>query len=471
MFSGHLSKWLFVFCSICHPGFGQEDSLVLPSAFFNAVLQNHPLVKQANLNPDLAKQELLMNRGQFDPKLGFSLNRKSFEGKEYYNLYNPEIKIPTWPNIDLKAGLERNTGLAVNSEDKTPKNGLLYIGIQLPIAQGLLTDARRASINQAKIGLKMADAERIKLVNKILLSASKDFWDWIFTMEQLKAARFAFQLSEKRYRAVKDRVLVGDLAPIDTVEAHIFNQDREFFLSQSKIDELNSRLQVSTYLWGNNGEPLDLKASATPQIPSELIKPLSDSTLQQLFTLAKNQHPDIQKINLKLEQLHWDRKLSSEMLKPKLNLNYNWLSAADNPVWAITSFDRSYKFGIDFGMPLFLRKERGRLGLVKTKILQIQLDKNQIIRDIVFEIQSSFNDLKNLENLLKLQANMVSNYQKLREGEVKKFENGESSLFLINSREFKLIEAQVKQALLISKYQKEKAFLYWAAGQNPVSSI
>jgi hypothetical protein len=47
-------------------------------------------------------------------------------------------------------------------------------------------------------------------------------------------------------------------------------------------------------------------------------------------------------------------------------------------------------------------------------------------------------------------------------------ENGESSLLLINSREMKLMEAQVKLINLKAKYAKAKTLLYWSAGNIEV---
>jgi outer membrane protein TolC len=65
-----------------------------------------------------------------------------------------------------------------------------------------------------------------------------------------------------------------------------------------------------------------------------------------------------------------------------------------------------------------------------------------------------------------MQQDMVNNYEQLRNGEIQKFEAGESSIFLINSRESKLIEAQAKLIDLQGKYEKEKATLLWAAGRS-----
>lgn len=443
------------------------DSTLGPLQFFEAVARFHPVVLQANLFSEAAAKELQMARGFFDPKANMLFNRKSFNGKDYYNLFNPELKIPTWPGLDIKAGLERNVGTNVNGEDQTPAAGLQYVGVSLPLGQGLFTDARRTVLNQAKIGLNLAEAERLKLVNKVLFTAAKDYWDWYFFREQLNNAEEALRLAKERYQAVVQRIILGDLAPIDSVEAFIFLQDRDLFFQQSRIEEWNSRTTLSTHLWSANAEPLDIKENARAHIPLEYQKPLADTTLNNLIKSAQTQHPELQKIRFKLDQLDLDRRLSIELFKPTLNVNYTWLSQADNSVWATQSLDRNYKLGVDFGIPLFLRKERGKLGLVKTKIFQNQLELTQTRRTIEVDIRNTYNTIKTLENLITVQQQMVNNYKRLRDAEVRKFENGESSLFLINSRESKLIESQVKLASLLSKFQKEKAAILYVAGRNP----
>lgn len=409
-----------------------------------------------------------MSRGGFDPKLGVNFNRKSFEGKDYYNLFNPEVKVPTWPGLDLKAGFERNVGTNISSEKQTPQAGLQYLGASLPLGQGLWTDARRTALKQAQVGLRMADAERTKEINKILFTAAKEYWEWYFCFNQLQLARIAYQFANERYQAVIQRVIIGEEAAIDSVEARIFQQDRFIFLNQALVDEQNSRLLVSNYMWSVEGDPMEIQPGVRPDAGTDLLPVFSDSTFSRLKETAMLQHPEIRKLSTKLEQLDLERRLAKEMLKPQLNVNYSWLSRVDNSIWATQTIDRNYKFGVDFGIPLFLRKERGKLGLTNTKLLQGRLELIQTQRNIRIEIQTNFNELKNLENLNRLQTQMVVNYQRLRDGELKKFNNGESSLFLINSREQKLVEAQVKNVALQAKYQKEKAAVLFAAGQNPM---
>jgi hypothetical protein len=62
------------------------------------------------------------------------------------------------------------------------------------------------------------------------------------------------------------------------------------------------------------------------------------------------------------------------------------------------------------------------------------------------------------------QNSLLENLHALQKGEEVRFANGESSLFLINAREQKTIEAEQKTIELKAKYQKSAIGVRWAAG-------
>ncbi len=126
----------------------------------------------------------------------------------------------------------------------------------------------------------------------------------------------------------------------------------------------------------------------------------------------------------------------------------------------------NYKFGIEFVMPLFLRKERGKSQQTKFKLQQTVFERSNVSREIITNINTVYNELKNLERIIVLQQDMVNNSQVLREGEYQKFINGESTVFIVNTREIKLVETQIKLVSLRVKYEKEKATLRWATGER-----
>ena len=446
-----------------------SDSVFSVRNFLEGISRNHPLVKQAGLLDNIARAEIMQARGVFDPKLESQFLRKSYDGKEYYNLFNPELKIPTLPGIDLKAGFERNTGTNVNEEQITPAAGLRYMGISMPLARGLFTDARRNSLRQAKEARNLNAAEIRKILNKILFTATKDYWDWYAAYYQLENSRLALQLASTRYEAVLRRIRIGELPRVDSLEAGIFVQDREIILNQALQDEQNSRLMISSYLWSDDGLPLDLPPGLRPAIPEDW-KQLPDEASIKIWTeQAAESHPELQKFRIKTRLLELDRKLAAEMIKPSIMLNYNWLSAPNPALWYDSPVNRNYKLGLDFSFPVLIRKERAKLGLVKTKLLQNRLETDQFSRNVLIEISSSLNQMQALSQNLRTQRQMVESYERLLQAEFRKFGIGESSLFLINSREAKLIESRLKQVSMEAKFQKERAALLFAAGRTSLS--
>jgi hypothetical protein len=60
---------------------------------------------------------------------------------------------------------------------------------------------------------------------------------------------------------------------------------------------------------------------------------------------------------------------------------------------------------------------------------------------------------------------MFTNYRSLFLAELAKFELGESSVFLVNAREVKLIESELKLYEIIGKYNKAYYGLMQATGR------
>ena len=451
----------------------QQDSvqvLTLPD-FHRLILEYHPVASQAALLTEQARQELRMTRGVLDPVISSKLYRKEYNGKEYYHLWNNTLQIPTWFGPELKAGYDQTRGQYLNPENNTPAAGLSFAGISVPLGQGLFIDQRRAVIKQAGLLREIAEAERVKLINKLLLQATKDYWDWLQYYREKNLYRESLALADFRLKAVRARVKEGDLAAIDTVEALTEVQNRQVMLQQAQLAYNNARLTVATHLWAADAVPLELQEKTIPALTGSERAALPQDSLLQLLEVAKVNHPELRKLSLKGQQLEVEKRYAADKLKPKLNVEYNVLQR--NFYLQPDIFDRqymgaNYKLGVSFGVPLFLREERGKLQLTKAKQQANNLELVQTAREVENNLLAAYNEWQSLEEQIRLQEQMVANANTLRNGEVTRFQNGESSLFLVNSREMKLVEAQVKLYSLITKYAKAKTLLYWSAGQITV---
>jgi outer membrane protein TolC len=435
------------------------------------VYANHPIVKQAALLSEEARSQVLQARGGFDPKLGADFHRKQFGGTEYYNNWGNELKVPLWPGgIDLKAGYDRYVGTYVNPESRTPANGLAGVGLSIPIGQGLLIDARRSTLRQAKIMQTAAEADRVKQINEVWLQAAKDYWNWYYAYQQAQLIREGVALADRRFKATARRAQIGDQAPIDSVEAQVTVQDRLLQAAQLQVELQNARMVLSNHLWNKNNQPVELPAYAAPQTPVR--DTVSRQEFQRLADLAASNHPTLLKLGAKINQLGVEERYRRELLKPKINLSGTFISQGDFyrsevPGYYGFGWD-NHKLGVDFAFPLFLRAERGKLQYARIQVQESVLERQQSQRTIVTQVNTVYNTLRAYDQQLTLQAQTVANQRLLLQAELRKFELGESTIFLINARESKLIELRIKQESLRASYEKARAELYYYAGTRSV---
>jgi outer membrane protein TolC len=455
----------------------QTDSTIVGFDTFMKIVQaNHPVSKQADLLIETGEANLRRARGNFDPELKSSFDQKEFEGKEYYQLNTNELKIPTPLGVELKAGYDNNTGTFADPENRTPQNGLTYAGIAVPLGKGLFFDERRQAVRQAEVFERATVLERTLMLNQLIFDAAKAYWEWYSAWNSYNIYDASVQLAEFRFRGVLQSFEQGDVPAIDTLEAFILVQNRELSRNEAWINVQQTRLEASNYLWSEDMQPLQLIDDTKPVNYGDfnINDPIEDTSINSILSGIEQVHPKIMLYYNKLEDLNFERRMKVEKIKPKLNVNYNLLNQpiGGNAFEGFSAND--YKWGLEFSMPLLLRKERGDLQITKIKINQTDLDRQQQTLEIRNKIKAYQAEIQNLYDQIDLYQKTVNNYTALLNGEIRKFQEGESSLFLVNSRENSLISAQVKLIELIAKYEKAQAGLEMAVGGSnnmPLSSL
>lgn len=429
--------------------------------FYKVVIDHHPVARQALLLSEMARQEIRLARGAFDPKLEFMLSQKQFQDKTYYDLRDAYIYFPSQFPINPKIGVEDNRGVFVNPAENIPDNRQYFAGLSLPIGRGLVTDDRRAALQQAKLFQSLAEADQVKMVNKILLEAAKEYWQWYHAYYNYRLLNQATTIASEIFRRVKINNQLGEAAPIDTVQAKITLQTRLVEQQEAFLIFQNAGITLSNYLWDDQGQPLQLGKQVAPVLSNTDGETLALKTAEDLAVLARDRHPELIKLRTKIEQLKVDESLAKEFLKPKLDLDYTFLMPSSSP----TAFNTdNYKLGIDFSFPILLRKERSKLAQTRLKITGTKLEQSLAEREIVNEINTTFNEIINTGNIIRQQTEMVNLYDRILNAELLNLEQGESDLFKINIQQEKLIQSQSKLLKLQSEYEKFKAQLYWAAG-------
>ncbi|MFN6014434.1 MAG: TolC family protein, partial [Flavobacteriales bacterium] len=123
------------------------------------------------------------------------------------------------------------------------------------------------------------------------------------------------------------------------------------------------------------------------------------------------------------------------------------------------------KWGVTASFPLFLRKERGELQSVRLKQQDNQYEMEAKILELKNKLEATSFLITSLQTQIALQEDMIESYLLMRNAELQKFEIGESSLFLVNSREMKYIESRQKLIELKAKLEVAKAEFRWLSAE------
>jgi outer membrane protein TolC len=439
-------------------GYAQEYGY---DSFIEQVKQNHPISKQAKIIVDKALADLLGARASFDPTINYQTDNKTFDGKNYYSYENAEIKIPTWAGIDVKTGIESNKGQFINSE--VSKGYSSYVGIDVPVIKNLVIDKRRAAVLQAKNLIKASEQEKQSIINQLVLDASIDYWKWAAQYQLLKLYKQYVTTATNRFTITKIAYTNGERASLDTLEALTQLQQLKILENEAELLYKNAGIELSNYLWQNNDSALQLDAQAFPE-SIESYK--SDLNINDLISLSILQNPEVKAYDYKINNLLIEKKLKFQSLLPVLNLKTNILNQNYNVFKdaSVQLYQNNYKFGVDMKMPLFVREGRADYKKEKLKITETNLAFAAKKLEVQNKVRLYGNENLYQKNQLDILKNINFNTNTLLKGELIKFYNGDSNLFVVNARENKVIETAEKLISLQFKIIKSYYGAKWASG-------
>jgi len=451
-----LSVFVATFC------FGQiEDTLRFNEATFLKQAKKYaPAVKNSELEVGIQNQEFLAAKGAFEPKLAGRYNLKNFDSKTYYNKLNSGLKVKTPIGIKVDGGFSDNSGVFLNPESNVPVQGLAYAGIELPLGAGLFTDADRTNLKQQRLENDAAELINTLAVNDYLLEAGEMYWDWYGSILTLQVTQEALTLAANRLDFVKRKNRIGESADIDTLEAYINYQNRQALNLNSLVKWAKNKNYVQNYIWIPNRNSEDLK----PEVDMNYAAVFPDSMVEQDYITT---HPLVQLLNTDSLINRASLALAREYFKPQLDLALKLQESASDFGQFDYSPAQNHYVGVNVYMPLLLRKERAKAKQLQFKEEIIANKKTEVLTKVYNAQRTYYTNTADLKESVDVWSEATVNYRKLLRAEQTKFNLGESSLFVVNSRELKWIDARVKYIKSYVEYRKSILRYYHALGILP----
>jgi outer membrane protein TolC len=351
-------------------------------------------------------------------------------------------------------------------EYETLSGGEASVGIAFSLLKGKDIDKRRVGIKNARLQAELWQVDATILLNEFIYKGVSNYLIWYESALQVQAIQSLLENAAQREQAISTRVEKGDMAEIELTEFKANMLQQKLLLEKLK-QKRDGYSRAVSYYWRNaKGEVIDLANIRT--MPSDIEWPFWVGEAQ-IHTLKKRiaVHPVLS--SMRIEQAQNENKiaLAKNTLLPKLDIKAS--IARDIGAGAASLDQTEGKLGLSFSYPLGNRKAKAQVVKVQSKQREIADKLTATQEQIVQLFEQAYTYWKQAKNIALLQQQNASLARELSLMEQKRFDAGDSDMFVLNARASAEIKAQMKEIEAQVDLLKAELALYKVAAALTIS--
>lgn len=432
----HFIRIIILFSVITNCFSQQSDDLLLEDVLIS-VNCYYPQIKIAFLKINKAQGDYINAVGRFDPSLN-ALTRSQPIGGYINNYGDAELNIPTLYNgLKLFAGYRNGQGdwPIYYQNYLTNSEGEYRAGFSFPLLRDRLIDKERAGLftKEETICVKKFDAEVTKIT--IYQETVKAYWQWVEAGLQLKMYNQLLQLARLRQEAIEKRANEGDLPKLAIAENMQQIVKREQLLNQGQMIFNQAAIQLSLYYRDKKGKPqMPLESKLPAFLPNR-------SLIQSKIFAELKKHPSVKRLQTYTKIVKLKLGLAQNELLPNLDATvsaFKQYGSGGDPLL----IPQAAMVGLTFKLPLYRNEAKGKVISAQSELQQIDAEKKFLIEQLKNELSKLFVGINLYHQQVKLLEKEMNLARQLQTAEIKKFNAGDSTLFLVTQRE--QVAAQVE---------------------------
>lgn len=458
----------FVGVGAISDAYGQEASPTKPSGkskkssaapvlllddVISTTLERHPALNAERQERVSADADVLSAEGAFDPSLkgdalsyvtgGYSGNYGSAYVEQPLKFYGSKVMggyrigDGTFPIYDN--WYETNSG------------GEVGVGLEVPLLRDGPIDRRRANIGKAESGQQIADSLIEQRKIELARAAALTYWDWTAARNKVKVYRRLLQEAQERDRQIAERVARGDLPDFDRIDNQRAVLQRQAQLLTAERGVKSSEFALSLFYRDHASEPQSVERfQSLERIPLPLFAPVhihEDPVVE-----AADARPEFKNIKAQSNQNKIELELARNQVLPRLDLrvfSYNDYGTGDP-----NREEPEVKAGLRIEIPLATRTQKGRIDYYEAREKKLRFTETFLRERIRADVQDALNALDIARSRVEVAASEVKASEELAQGELKRFNMGDSNLIFVNLREQNAADAQVREIEALQDYQK-----------------
>jgi outer membrane protein len=384
-----------------------------------------------------------------------------------------------------------------------------------PLWRGLRFDQNRRLIEIAKKNLSLTDAQFRQRTIETITQVQRAYWDLVFALRNLQIQRDAVKDARTQLEHNKRLVEEGMLAPIDVVaaEAQVSGYEQSVYSALEDVGRAENNLKN---LIAENRKSPFWNISVIPTDSVDLAPPTYD--LNEAMETAMANRPELQQATAAREVNEINQRYYREQTKPQVDLVGSYgvvglagdvtTSSGVNPLTASTQALRdrinelsqlnglpllpapapatiqdnfiggfgesflnlaanrysNFRVGVQLNLPIRNRTAEGQLGRSLVESKQIATQREQLEQLIQVDVRNALQSVRTAQSRLRAAAVARTASEQQYTSEQRKFDIGQSTLFLVLERQTALTTARGNELRAQTDLNKAIAELQRATG-------
>ena len=393
----------------------------------------------------------------------------------------------------------------------------LTLNYTQPLWRGLRFDQNRRLIEVAKKNLSLTDAQFRQRAIETITQVERAYWDLVFALRNLQIQRDAVRDARTQLEHNKRLVEEGMLAPIDVVaaEAQVSGYEQNVYSALEDVGRAENNLKN---LIAENRQSPFWNVSVIPTDSVDLTPPSVD--LAEAMNAAMSNRSELQQSDVAREINEIDQRYFREQTKPQIDLvgSYGVVglagdinsSATSNPLTASTQVLRdrinllsqlsglpllptpsptviqenliggfgqslwnlaanrysNFRVGVQLGLPIRNRTAEAQLGRSLVEEKRIATLHEQVEQLIQGDVRNALQSVRTAQSRLRAAAAARAASEQQYISEQRRFDAGQSTLFLVLERQTALTTARGNELRAQTDLNKAIAELQRATGNS-----
>ena len=446
----------------------QTRSLSVPDCI-QIALRHNLQIQITRYDPDIARRELRLATAAYEPSLNLSLRHSDDAAPGGLDAQNRPYP-GTTSTADSYSGtigsvLPLGTSVQVGSDfSSTEGQGLLLpfenasgsLGVSLrqPLLKNLWIDSTRLNIQLSRKQVKASELELRQEIMSIITQVEVEYYDLFQARQNVNVQELAVALAERHVTDSEKRVAAGRQARFEKNQAEAQVSSSKASLLAAQAAAASAEFRLKGLLSDNFRDWENVRIDMT----SSLLAPERTFNVTEIVNMGLALRPDFLRAKVHLEREGLTLKYARNQLYPQVDLvaSYGRMGTGRGFADAWNEIKGGEKWGYSVGgvltIPLGNRSARESYGVRKAAQEQSLLRFKKLEQDIIIQIRDSVQQAQIAFARVDATKQARTAAEAALQAEQKRFENGQSTSFILLQVQNALTQARVTELSALAGY-------------------